>query len=131
MPKVEGRVVRILEVRYTRRFNLGNYESEEIGLAAQLEVGDELDEVFKTLKGQVMRLHEMRFLEKPEHVKLSEAIEGYSWKPFKQSDGEWVWADKAPELRAELEKHGGKMKFEGFVYRFSGDKRFINRFRKK
>ena len=120
--------MQILEVRYSRRFNLGNYESEEISLAAQLEAGDELDEVFKTLKSQVMRLHEMRFLEKPEHVKLSEAIEGYPWTPFKQSDGEWVFSDKAPELKAELEKHDGRMELAGYVYRFSGDKRFIHRF---
>ncbi|MHA1631369.1 MAG: hypothetical protein ACTSXC_00925 [Candidatus Freyarchaeota archaeon] len=111
-------VMQILEVRYSRRFNLGNYESEEIGLSAQLEDGDNLDEVFKTLKGQVMRLHEMRFLEKLESVRLAEAIEGYPWNQFKNSEGEWVFADKAPELRVELEKHDGRMELAGYVYRF-------------
>ena len=120
--------MQILEVRYSRRFNLGNYEGEEIGLSAQLDASDNLDEVFKTLKGQVMRLHEMRFLEKAESVRLAEAIEGYPWNQFKNSEGEWVFADKAPELRAELEKHDGRMELAGYVYRFSGDKRFIHRF---
>ena len=121
--------MQIMEVHYTRKFNLGNYESEEISLSAQLEAGDSLDEVFKTLKGQVMRLHEMHFLEKKlESVRLAEAIEGYSWTPFKQANGEWVFADKAPELKAQLEKHDGKMELAGYVYRFSGDKRFIHRF---
>ena len=120
--------MQIIEVHYTRKFNLGNYESEEIGLAAQLEAGDNLDETFRILKSQVIRLHEMRFLEKAESVRLAEAIEGYSWTPFKQANGEWVFADKAPELKAELEKHGGKMELNGYIYKFSGDKRFIHRF---
>ena len=120
--------MQILEVRYSRRFNLGNYESEEIGLSAQLEAGDNLDEAFKTLKGQVMRLHGMRFLEKPESVKLAEIIERYPWNQFKNSEGKWIFADKAPELKAELEKHNGRMELGGFVYKFSGDKRFIHRF---
>ena len=124
-------MMQILEIRYSRRFNLGNYESEEIGLAAQLEAGDNLDEVFRVLKSQVLRLHELNFLEKTEVARLSEAISSYSWTPFKQVDGEWVFADKAPELKAELEKHSGKMEFEGYTYKFSSDKRFISRFRKK
>jgi len=123
--------MQILEVQYSRRFNLGNYESEEIGLSARLDEGDSLDEVFKTLKGQVMRLHELRFLEKPEGAGLAEAVEGYPWTAFKQADGEWVFADKAPELKAQLEKHGGKMELEGYTYKLSGDGRFISRFRKK
>jgi len=45
------------ELHYARKFNLGNYESEEIGLVVQLDQVEDLDEAFKTLKAQVFRLH--------------------------------------------------------------------------
>lgn len=37
MVNAKGREMKITEVRYTRKFNLGNYESEDVGVVANLE----------------------------------------------------------------------------------------------
>jgi len=46
------------ELEYSRTFNLGQYESERIGLRVDLDEIEDIDETFKTMKGRVFKLHE-------------------------------------------------------------------------
>ena len=39
----------IKEISFTRKFNLGNYETMDVGLVATIGPGDSIDEVFKAL----------------------------------------------------------------------------------
>jgi len=193
----------IREVHYARKFNLGNYESEEIGLLVELDAAEDLDEAFKALKGQVFRLHdEGGRLEKakarveieeveavfPEDLRglvtfdvgeeyvtirpreylgsdnsgkiaaivrnqlqgeyfsvgkdsqfrirrvpcdaaqpqeaaktsLTAKIASYRWSRFEKAKGEWIFTDKAPELKEALEKADGKLDLEYYTYKFSG-----------
>ena len=41
------------EVEYSRTFNLGQYESERIGLRVELDESEDLDQAFKTIKAQL------------------------------------------------------------------------------
>ena len=63
---------------------------------------------------------------------LTGKAESYPWRPFDKANGEWTFTDKAAELKKALEEAGGKLDYEGYTYKFSGeDRRFINRFPKK
>jgi hypothetical protein len=42
--------MRVVEIRYTRKFNLKNYENEDIGIVAQVDEGENVQEAFNTLK---------------------------------------------------------------------------------
>lgn len=50
--------MKIKELEYSRLFNLENYENERIGLVADLDETEDLDENFRTLKAKVFHLHE-------------------------------------------------------------------------
>lgn len=39
----------IKEISFTRKFNLGGYETMDVGLVATIGPGDSVDEVFKAL----------------------------------------------------------------------------------
>lgn len=47
-----------LQLEYSRTFNLGQYESERVGLTIELDPAEDVDEVFRTVKARVFRLHE-------------------------------------------------------------------------
>jgi len=46
----------VTEIKYSRKFNLGNYETEEIGLTANLEGLEDISEAFRELKQTVFGL---------------------------------------------------------------------------
>ena len=48
----------VTEIKYGRKFNLGDYQSEEISLVAALEPGEDALEALAELKGMVMAAHE-------------------------------------------------------------------------
>ena len=48
--------MKLTEIRYTRKFNLGNYETEEIGLTAELEGLENIGDAFRELKQTVFAL---------------------------------------------------------------------------
>jgi len=50
--------LKIKEVEYSRTFNLGQYESERIGLKVELDESEDLDEAFRNIKARVLQLHE-------------------------------------------------------------------------
>jgi len=50
--------LKIKEVEYSRTFNLGQYESERIGLKVELDETEGLDEAFRNVKARVLQLHE-------------------------------------------------------------------------
>jgi len=50
--------MKIRELEYSRTFNLGNYESEKVGLIVDLDEIEDLDEVFRTTKAKVFHLYE-------------------------------------------------------------------------
>jgi len=45
------------EIAYMKKFNLGNYETEQISLSANLDHNTDVDEAFKKLKAKVHQLH--------------------------------------------------------------------------
>jgi len=45
--------MKITNVEVTRKFNLGNYETQDIKLAAEVDDLDDVDDVIKSLKGQI------------------------------------------------------------------------------
>ena len=52
--------MRIEKVEYRKRFNLGNYETEEIGFTAEIEPGDEPRVVLEMLRHEVHQCSEKR-----------------------------------------------------------------------
>lgn len=48
----------VTEIKYGRKFNMGDYQSEEISLVAALEPGEDALEALAELKGMVMAAHE-------------------------------------------------------------------------
>lgn len=50
-------MMKIKDLSYQRTFNLGNYESERIGLTAELDDPVNLKEAFRKLKREVFELH--------------------------------------------------------------------------
>ena len=44
------------ELTYQKTVNLGNYESEKIGITVTLEEGDNIDLCFEKIKSKVMEL---------------------------------------------------------------------------
>lgn len=46
------------QLEYSRTRNLGNFESERIGLTVDLDETEDLDEAFRTTKAKVFHLHE-------------------------------------------------------------------------
>lgn len=108
----ETEEVQIKGIEYSRVFRVAEYESERIHVAADLSVGDDLDTCFKTLKGQVMKLHEeLKTLEPPavgipvKHTPQipydfnpQEFLDYPSWKSKRNEDGsykkgsvDWGW----------------------------------------
>lgn len=64
--ELEVEETKFRSISYSRKFNLGNYESEEISVAADLEDLETLDQSVEQLKSQVMRIHEgLKTLESP------------------------------------------------------------------
>lgn len=49
--------MRVAEVRYSKKFNLGNYESEEFSLSAVLDEGEDAQEILKHLKEEVNKAY--------------------------------------------------------------------------
>lgn len=47
---------KLREITYTRKFNIGNYESEEIGVVAELEGLENITDTFRELKQTVFAL---------------------------------------------------------------------------
>ena len=45
------------EIGYMKKFNLGNYETEQISLSINLNHNADVDEAFKKLKAKVHQLH--------------------------------------------------------------------------
>jgi len=45
--------MKITNVEVGRKFNLGNFETQDIKLAADVEEGDDADNVIATLKNQI------------------------------------------------------------------------------
>ena len=55
----EEKEMKIKQIQYARRFNLGNNETEEIGFPrVELEPLETVDQGFEQLKRQAMRIHE-------------------------------------------------------------------------
>lgn len=48
-----GDIMKYCEVSYERVYNLGNYESEKIGLKAQCDEGESVDTVLKALQDKI------------------------------------------------------------------------------
>lgn len=48
--------MKVQEMGYSRKFNLGNYETEEISLTASLEDLEDIAEAFRELKQTVFGL---------------------------------------------------------------------------
>lgn len=96
-----------------------------------------MDVIQEGLASIVKRLQEVdeswNKLHKHERIRLGlnpEEIDKLSWTPFKgRSKGEWIFSSDAPKLKDVLLKNNGKLDFEGYHYKLSGeDNRFINRF---
>lgn len=49
--------MKITNLKYSKRFNLGNYSGEEIGLDGELEQGDILEDCFTKIYNAVHELH--------------------------------------------------------------------------
>jgi len=85
--------LKIKQVSYSRKFNLGNYESEEIGFpVVVLEDFDTVDGSLEQLKGQVMRIHEkLKTLEPPEQAipVTQQPSVPYGFDPTEFLDHEW------------------------------------------
>lgn len=128
------------ELEYSRTFNLGQYESEKIGLLVDLDETEDIDEAFKTMKGQVFKLHE-----EGELLEDSNAAVEADKQPEKTSPRQnlwnlekirWVEAEgarglyqryPAPHQKAEstldyrnmladLKAHDGKMTRDGYFF---------------
>ena len=50
----------IVEVTFTRKFNLGNYETMDIGLKATIGPDDDVNEVVKALDRKTVELRNKR-----------------------------------------------------------------------
>jgi hypothetical protein len=50
----------IKEITFTRKFNLGNYETMDISLTATVGPEDSVDEVFKALDKKTVQLRNSR-----------------------------------------------------------------------
>ena len=50
--------MKYLQLEYSRTFNLGQYESERVGLTVEVDPDEDVDEVFRTVKARVFSLHE-------------------------------------------------------------------------
>lgn len=49
--------MKIREIEYSRTFNLGQYESERIGLRVEVDETDDLNQTFNEVKTRVFQLH--------------------------------------------------------------------------
>ena len=96
-----------------------------------------IDTIQEDLADIVKRLQEIEEnwnnLPKHERTRLGldpEEIDKLSWTTFKgRSKGEWIFSSEDPRLKDVLLKNHGKMDFEDYHYKLSGeDNRFINRF---
>ncbi len=52
--------MKIKQIIYTRKFNLGNYETQDIQLTAEVDENENLDEVFIKLKKKVLEMGESK-----------------------------------------------------------------------
>jgi len=48
------------ELSYQKKFNLGNYETEQISLSINLDHNESVDEAFRKLKAKVLELHQRK-----------------------------------------------------------------------
>ena len=48
--------MKIRSIEYTRKFNLGNYETQDIKIQAEVDDNDNVDAVFLELKKKVLAL---------------------------------------------------------------------------
>lgn len=52
--------MKIRTIRYVRKFNLGNYETQDIDLTAEVGENENVDEAFLKLKKKVLEMGEMK-----------------------------------------------------------------------
>ncbi len=109
--------MKIKELEYSRTFNLGQYESERIGLRVELDETDDLDQIFNTIKTRVFQLHQE---EKAPHkdiqkVKASFPDKWVNLLDFLKEDNdiivktrEFLGDDEFRELRSIIVSFGGK-----------------------
>ena len=104
--------MKIKEVEYSRTFNLGEYESERIGLRVELEETEELDEAFAVIKARVLRLHRYVDIEGlkdefskewQEHLDFSREDEYFMVKPK-----HYLGSDQFGELASIIRDLGGE-----------------------
>lgn len=48
--------MRLKQIVYTKKFNLGNYETQDIQLTAELDENENIDEAFLKLKKKVLEM---------------------------------------------------------------------------
>ena len=51
----------IKEVSFTRKFNLGGYQTMDVGLVATIGPGDNIDEVFRALDKKTVEIRNKAF----------------------------------------------------------------------
>lgn len=49
--------MKVKTIRYCKKFNLGDYENEDIEITATVEEGDDPKEILKKLKKDVENMH--------------------------------------------------------------------------
>ncbi|MDH5439098.1 MAG: hypothetical protein OEZ48_09550 [Candidatus Bathyarchaeota archaeon] len=108
--------MKMKEVEYSRTFNLGEYESERIGLKAELDEAEDLDEAFRNIKERVLRLHEGSRME----TDIDRLRDSFSdeWqqrleftsneKYFKVKPKHYLGSDKFGELASVIRNLGGE-----------------------
>lgn len=52
--------MKVRTIRYVRKFNLGNYETQDIELIAEVGENENVDEAFLKLKKKVLEMGEMK-----------------------------------------------------------------------
>ena len=52
--------MKLKQITYTRKFNLGNYETQDIQLTAELDENENVDEAFMKLKKKVLEMGESK-----------------------------------------------------------------------
>ena len=52
--------MKLKQIIYTRKFNLGNYETQDIQLTAELDEDENVDEAFMKLKKKVLEMGEAK-----------------------------------------------------------------------
>ncbi|MFX0199459.1 MAG: hypothetical protein ACFFCW_25335 [Candidatus Hodarchaeota archaeon] len=143
-------------LEYSRTFNLGNYESEKIGLTIDLDEMEDLDEAFRTTKAKIFHLFEegnlleesKEAIEAIPRIDLAELEEVPFVKWQKDAQGNHIPAGKGEpgwtmnpayfssveaspallELIKAIQKADGKLELGEYLFSFSGDKdQFINR----